>query len=567
MADAGWVIRFYDLSKDVRKIESTKIIVTNLHGHGREKDNVRVFRGMYGLDNYLIWEVQRDLPQYDFKTVGIEFKLLLHRNPKLVYFKDYYRVMDVRYDPNKSKFIVFCLSEDSLLLKTRLIDTKITPPVYNETRTGIQLLKEMLEKVVDVVEHRDYENTKDLIHFSYRYLNYDPLWTLYELIDYIASENQYEWYLENKTLHIGHALHAQDDRNCTKTIDKFHDHLSYSHFYFKININSAPINVLGHFNKAYRCVWVKHWAGATGGITKGAFIPIGWGHLTKQLYINCLESDLERNQAYSLLVKTAKYPGVTIGNILEDLGGNTIKSISVQKNPNTYVMKTPNDIIIDRVGEHEVVLQKHELCRTTPYLDHNAGMLFPSPSIANEPPPNSILFNINNRGEASVVGPYVYGSGRDGLVIPTKGKADFRLQFPNGWCLYVKENGYTILKPSNTDPSTVPTLGFGEMGMIFDPENEKIDLQTSPAHGIYFTGGRPLGDITIQFGTSKIVINKDGNINILSNQIVNVGEFATNVNLAGGAKALAHAFHIHTTGNMGIPIDPCKDNTIKTKAD
>ena len=286
MSDAGWAIRFYDLTKDRNLNESTRSFISNFSSTGdRQNDKIRVFRGMYGIDNYLIWEVQRDLPNYDFKTVGAELKLFLDVNSKLPYFKDYYRIIDIKYDPNQSRFVVFCLSEDSLLLKTRLMDTKITPPIYLEKRTGIELLKEMFENVLDVVEHKDYENTKDLIHFSYRYLNFNPHWTVYELISYIATESQYEWYLENRTLHIGHALHALDNRNCTKPIDKSFDHLSYSHFFFKVNLNPSPINVLGHFNKAYRCVWVKHWAGTTGGITKGAFVPIGWGHLTLQLYV------------------------------------------------------------------------------------------------------------------------------------------------------------------------------------------------------------------------------------------------------------------------------------------
>ena len=237
--------------------------------------------------------------------------------------------------------------------------------------------------------------------------------------------------------------------------------------------------------------------------------------MDKQLYINCLEGDLERNQALALLMKTPKYPGVTIGSILEDEGGETVKSVSVQKNPNVYLMKTPNDIIIDRVGEHEVVLQKHQICRTTPYLDHNAGILFPSPYLANEPPPNSILFNVNNRGEASVVGPYVYGSGRPGLVIPVKEKGDFRLQLPNGACIYIKENNEIIIQQA-ADPQSIPS-GSG----------------------------------------SYIKIGSDGKIYINGVETL----------MQGGAKALAHANHIHTLGNIGIPVDPCKDNTITTKAD
>jgi len=397
------------------------------------------------------------------------------------------------------------------------MDTKITPPIYLEKRTGIELLKEMFENVLDVIEHKDYENTKDMIHFSYRYLDFNPHWTVYELISYIATESQYEWYLEDRTLHIGHALHALDNRNCTKPIDKSFDHLSYSHFFFKVNLNPSPINVLGHFNKAYRCVWVKHWAGATGGITKGAFVPIGWGHLTPQLYVNCLEGDLERNHALALLSKTNKYPGVTIGSILEDVGGGTIKSVSVQKSPNTFVMKTPNDIIIDRVGEHEVILQKHELCRTTPYLDHEAGMLFPSPYLSDEPPPNSILFNVNNRGEATVVGPYVYGSGRDTLVIPVKGKGDFRLQLPNGACIYIKENNEIIIQ-QEANPKAIPG-GSGNF----------------------------------------IKIGSDG--------IIYVNGVMTK--LQGGGNKLSHGTHKHNIGNLGIPIPPHlpTDSTITTEAD
>jgi len=456
MGDSAWGIRFYDLGEEKDTVGSTVGFITNLPNHGRQHDNIIAFRGMYGLDNYLIWEIHRDLPQYDFKTVGVELRLFLENNPSLVYFKESYRVMDVWYDPNQSRFVLFGLSEDSLLLKTRLMDNKITPISYKDTRTGIELLREMLKDVMNVVVHKDYEWTKDMVHFGYRYLNYDPHWTLFELIDYIATESQYEWYVEDSSLHIGHALHALDNRDCTKPLGNLHDHLSFSHFFFKININASPINVLGHFKKAYRCVWVKHWAGSTGGITKGAFIPIGWGHLNKELYVNCLEGDYERNQASTLLLKPAKYPAVTIGNILEDEGGETVKSVSVQKNPNAYTMKTPNDVVIDRVGEHEVLLQKYNICRTTPYLDNGAGILFPSPYISDEPPPNSILFNINNRGEATVVGPYVYGSGRDTLVIPVKEKGDFRLQLPNGACIYIKENNEIIIQ-QEADPKAIPS--------------------------------------------------------------------------------------------------------------
>jgi len=493
MADAGWGIRFYDLSEERESVGSTLSFVSNFANvSNRQDDNVRVFRSMYGLDNYLIWEVQHDLPHYDFSKVGLECKLFLHKNPLLSYFIDYYRVMDVKYDPKQSRYVVYCLSEDSLLLRTKLLNSDIVPPTFREKQTGIQLLTDMLKNICSVIEHPDDETTKTMIHFEYRYLNFQPDWTVFDLIDYIATECQYEWYLEDRTLHIGHALHALDERNCTKPIDKQYDHLSFSHFFFKVNINPYPINVLGHFKKSYRCVWIKHWAGATGGITKGAFIPIGWGHLDKQLFINCLEGDLEKNQAYSLLMKPAKYPAVTIGNILEDEGGNTIKSVSVQKNPNVYSMKTPNDIIIDRVGEHEVMLAKHEICRTTPYLDHEAGILFPSPYISDEPPPNSILFNINNRGEASVVGPYVYGSGRDDLVIPVKGKGDFRLQLPNGACIYIYENNDIIIQ-QEANPKTKPT-GSGNYIKISNDGTIQINGNTTLAHKDHDHKGAPATD-------------------------------------------------------------------------
>ncbi|KKM93241.1 hypothetical protein LCGC14_1210380 [marine sediment metagenome] len=528
MADSAWSIRFFQGNN--YKDDGTIDIVSNFkRGKSRQLDTIITYNGMYGIDNYLIWNIHKNLPTYDFSTVVLNLNLHLYKTPKIVYFQDFYRVQDIRYNPSKSQYTLYAITESSVKLHSKLTKFGVKSLSYKKNRKASDIIREVIEgnDIFFVTYHEDEEGTKDMIDYEYRYFAIDIEWTVLDFIQYICNDNMYEWCLDKtvdednvptEILHFGHEIKAWDYRNATKKYEIEKDNISHSINAMKITTDGSPMEPLAHWEETLRCVWSKHAAGKGGGISKGCFIPIGGGHFDKFIYLRTLEGGIEKDIGYSMLTKKKKrFPSIGIGNILKDEGDyQFIDEISIQKNPPTYSIREPHNILINRGEDILVQHQLEKITRSTPYLDHNAGMLYPSPKLDN-PPPNSLIFNIDGKRESAVLGPYVYGDGRidrdeDGkptgdmkLIIPFKeNKGDLRLQLPNGWCLYIKEDGETFIQKEGADPTTVPTLA-----------NSQIYLGANGS--IKFNGG---------------------------------GHFISHDTHKHGYQ------HTHQTGNMGIPIPP-----------
>lgn len=543
MVESGWAIRF--LEGNNYEPKGTIDFASNYGKDARRLDSVTAFSGFYGIDDYLIWRIHKNIPSYDFSTVVLNLRLTMYKNVEAVYFQDYYRVQDIRYNANTSQFVLYAISEGSLKLHKKLINFKVKSLSYKENRKAVDVIKDIIEEnnIFHVAFHADTESTKNLPHYEYRYFDIDIEWTVLDFIQYICNDNLYEWCIDkfigedsvpHYVLHIGHELKPFKYRNATKPYEPEIDNISTTIYGFKITTVPTPINILAHWEETHKCVWARHSAGKGGGISKGYFTKIGQGHFNTRLYLNSLEGDIERDMGFARLKKEKKrFSSVTLGNIIKDEGvldGKTspfIDEISLQRNPHTYTVREPHNIIINTGEKLAVQHQIERATRSTPYLDHNAGLLFPSP-LLDQPPPNSIVFSVDGKRESSVVGAYVYGGGRPDLVIPYKeNKGDLRLQLPNGWCLYIKEDGETFIQKEGADPTTVPTL-----------ENSQIYLGANGS--IKFSGG---------------------------------GHFLSHDTHKHGYQ------HTHTTGNMGIPIPPqshigagieteaTTDNTTKTEAE
>ena len=528
MSGSGWSIRLFEANE--YKDEFTIDFMSNFKkGKDRQLDTVRTYNGMYGIDNYLIWNLHKNLPSYDFSTTALDLSLFMYKSTDIPYFQGFYRVQDIRYNPNKSQYTLYAISETAVRLHSKLATYNITSLSYKENRTAKQVLMETIEakKIFYLRFHDDTLSTKNMIHYQYRYFDINPEWTVLDLIEYICDGNNYEWcvttYVDKKTnipyffLHVGHELKADKFMNATKKYNIEDDNISDSVYTMKITTNGSPMQPLAQWEGNLRCLWSKHSAGRGGGISKGCFTHVGNGHFDKILYLRTLDGEIEKNIGYSMLNRrNGIIPSISIGNILKDEGDKFIDQISIQKNPPTYSIREPHNILINRGEDILVQHQLEKITRSTPYLDHNAGMLYPSPKLDN-PPPNSLIFNVDGKRESAVLGPFVYGDGRierdeDGnptgdlkLVIPFKeNKGDLRLQLPNGWCLYIKEDGETFIQKEGADPTEVPSLA-----------NSQIYLGSNGS--IKFNGGSHF----ISHDTHK------------------------------------HGYkHLHTTGNMGIPIPP-----------
>jgi hypothetical protein len=453
----GWAIRLYkpgDFSKTID-------IVSNFEGfHNRDLDDIVVFNSIYGLDSYLIWYIHPDLRGYDFDAVHFNLRLFPEMNKNKPFWENKYRVVEVKYDPIISKYVVFALSEDSVVLNTKLMSWRIPSTKFEEEREAWEVLEDVLEKN-NILAVQFFESpNEELVDFRYKQVTLNPDWSVRDFINYICDDNKYEWYVYDKVLYVGRELKAIIKMNITSRYSDSGDRLSQSAFFKKLSGDLRPADVLGHLNKKWKCVWIKHWVGKTGGVTKGCFTRIGGGKPDKQLYQNTLEGIHEKdNAAYIFAHNQFNSYSVGIGNILKDEGETLyVDEVSVQKDTDTLKVRDPTEMVFDRGNEDDesrIVSQKERVARTTPYLDHNAGILFPSVKL-DQPPPNSIIFNIKGREESSALGPFLMNNGKD-LVIPLQdNKLDFRLQLPGGWCLYVDKDNMMVIE-QNADPTTKPT--------------------------------------------------------------------------------------------------------------
>jgi len=637
---SAWSIRLFE-ANDYSDEATIDIMDNFTKSKSRQLDSLRTYNGMYGIDNYLVWNIHKDLPNYDFSTVALDLNLFMYKSTDIPYFQEFYRVQDIKYNPNKSQYTLYAISETTEKLRSKLIKYGVTSLSYKENRTAKEVLIEIIEKnkIFYLRFHDDTVSTEDMVHYQYRYFDIDPEWTVLDLIEYIADDNKYEWcvttFVDKETnhpyyfLHIGHELKADEYMNATKEFNIEDDNISDSVYTKKITTNGSPMQPLAHWEQNLRCLWSKHSVGKGGADnSKGCFAPIGMGHFDKVLYLKTLEGEIEKNIGYSMLNRRkVRIPSIGIGNILDDEGLEYIDKVSIQKNPPTYSIREPHNIIINRGEDIVVQHQLEQITRSTSYLDHRAGLLFPSPKLVDDEeneisPPNSLIFNVGGKRESAVLGPYVLGDGRKDkngnktLTIPIKDKGDFRLQFPNGWCLYVKENGDTYLNIRDVDPNLkiedIPEADLNKIeGLYFKVSGEDgkselrigldeynfITMRNEEDVNYYFTDGvmyikgnkevfiqvdatdfiRILPDnvgdkkLTISTNINGIVIQSldGGTIDVDTTGVVNIGASATAVNLAGGGNKLSLAEHKHMVGNMGIVIPPHIpiEGTGKTQAD
>ncbi|KKM93961.1 hypothetical protein LCGC14_1203160, partial [marine sediment metagenome] len=301
----GWSIRLFE-ANDYNDEATIDHMDNYTKGKSRQLDSVLTYNGMYGIDNYLIWNIHKNLPSYDFSTVALDLNLFMYKSTDIPYFQGFYRVQDIRYNPNKSQYTVYAISETSVRLHSKLSQYGITSLSYKEDRTAKQLLMDVIEdhNIFYLRFHDDNLSTKGMVHYQYRYFDIDPEWTVLDFIEYICDDNKYEWcvttFVDRKTnipkffLHIGHELKADTNMNATKEFNIEDDNISDSVYTKKITTNGSPMQPLAHWEENLRCLWSKHSIGKGGAdISKGCFAPIGMGHFPKLLYLRTLQGEIE----------------------------------------------------------------------------------------------------------------------------------------------------------------------------------------------------------------------------------------------------------------------------------
>lgn len=453
---ANWVVRLYDPSDYDRTI-------SYVYMRDRTEDNLISFEGMYGLDDYLVWEMTNDLAYNDFSTVALDVRFSLQETYTAKYVDKQYRPVEISYNPNTSRYILYAITETSAILSTDILSYKPKNLVIEKTRPGHGVLEEILQgnEILNV----RYDETVSRLFKEFEYedfvIQYD--WSVSDLINAIAIPNRMEWFARDGTVYIGREILAHGKKN-SATFDKTGTTKSESPFCLKYAGPPRSHSVKSYL-EAYRCIWAKHWAGKCGGVTKSCFSKIGKGPILRDEYFQYLEHGREKYNALRLFAKDYKIPQVSIGTIIEDTGKDEyVDSVSVQKNSKIFNIRNPRQIIFDtKTDKHSPKYVENGVSRSTPYLEENGGILFPSVDVSSNKAPNSVLFKLDGMNGNTVLGPYVFGNGRDpALNYPTKrDKKDFKFMLPCGWCLYVDgETGETIIQISDSEVHGAP-LGTG----------------------------------------------------------------------------------------------------------
>lgn len=543
----GWAIRIYEQGNRDKKID----YVSSFENYGnRVRDEIIVFEGIYGIGNYMLWFYDGALETYfELSSVDFELKLFMSGVKSLPYWHDHYRCIDISYNSNLNKYVIYAESLDTIKLKAKVKTLPMSSTTFDIPLNSYAVLYKMLQENGILFVNYDGNPHKDpKTGPLYKTVNVNQNWSLYDFIDYICSKAGYEWYLKNSTLWVAPVLKAFKNKRSWADVKPTETFFSKSAFFQKVNGNPRPLDVMSNWMNSYKCIWAKHIVGTSGGMSKGCFRKISSGTLPKELYFKSLEKGKEKENADFILSKNNEYSlFVTIGNVLQDNGDQKyIDSISVQENFDAQRESEPHSVKIDRGKKgtkSEVLQRKFNVSRMTPYADNNAGLLFPSVETTTSTPPNSVILNIDGREESAVNIGYLFGNGEPDFNIPLKNKKDFRFRLPGsdldtrGGNIYWDDarqewiiNGRSlVLQNVGTDHDEIPSreydeqYGISQIDMFSDGSIRLKTLTTELI--VYHTGCIHMTENNDQF---KLILDADtGTVTIDGSVAIKLGDSAT----------------------------------------
>jgi len=605
---AKWAIRFYS-PFDVDD-ESLTFVGSFDNADGRYHDDIVVFSGMYGVPDFMLWYFHQDMESYNFSKYSLDLRLYLTGDKDEVYHQDQYRVVTVYDDYNSSRKVLFAVQEEYALLRTAVFMSRTYSLPYDENRDAQKLLYEVLVNtgLLPVIFMEHFDEDKKSTKFEYPNFAFEPDWTVYDFIDYVTNENALEWSVKNGSLYVGPELWTYEELNATDMIDGNEVvKIVRTPHTVKIYSHGMPLDVLYYYQlregqnmTELRCVWVRHEVGANGDKTIGCFVPIG-EKITRDVFVDSLEGDKEISEAYARFSHKKLFKQIKVGAIVHNFEDDEedkydqkyIEQITYEKDINQIAKKIPRRRVLN-VTDPSYVLSK--IGRTSPYLGSGEGIQYPVP----DTPANFIMLMPDDRIENTVQGPYVFGDGNEGFVIPIKNPKDFRLKTPKGEIYFDDENANWIIESEHgivykqkiTEPTETPTdTGLTNVNHMYFKSGDFM-IQTDVSRMYLLSGGcfyvdprhEPDGN---GIGKYQIIANNDvgqinfyadnaikiktrednasidieisdgagglkiGTITINTAGVVNIGEGATMVNLAGGNNFLALDTHTHK-----VPVGP-----------
>ena len=493
------------------------------------KDQFFVYEGMYGVPAFCIWWMAPDKTFQIYQ--GMAFKLCFYKGAYDIYYAEDFIVKTAIYDNTNNLYKIYAIGTayNDLFTSDFIAATDLNKkdlPI-----SGKIVLENMIKGAfpyLDIWFDPELENK-----VGYFAISFDRDFSCLDLLSKICNENNWEWYLRSDAIFIRNNLHFKDKYITFTDIEnessKSIDFMNYKYIEMEAD-NAHPGSLYG---KDYRVIWVTYnMGGGIGGIMGVMLEKNKERALSEEAYLDTL-MNIPESLIYERKTKTYEQNSVIVGKIFgthstdnKDNYEAPIFSGDVRK----YTKWLRKREFKKEYGIDEYPLRYNKnIIMSTPYAGNGVGLLFPQDES------HRTLIAPDGDREEPIVGPAFFGFGD---IVPKRTVVkDFRLQLPGGWCLYIKENGDTILQVNSVEAEDeITELTAANLGMSFVESNDvskrEIQIGLDTSNVIVFTNGTDgilqmlaQGSISLQAENGEIVLVAPSDQISLSGEKVNTESF------------------------------------------
>lgn len=448
-------------------------------------DQIVFYDGLYGTPSYLIWHAASwpERPK-DFHIGKLfTFITFLAGKEREAHAMEFV-IKNIVFDMKTQMFRIY--AESALHNYLDSIEVLESVNVSETPISGVSLIKKILK---DYSERRYKEiqvnapiNLKDRI--KYTDFVYDEDMSLLDIITKICAENGWEFRLgvakkplSNKridTIFIDETLSYNSVYATPTHPDAEHMKHIENGYIHNITTEAFGATPMMLYTDIGRVLWTKIYLGESSLMTlciqeknkKGKY-----PHVTEDDFVDTLVGE-SRNIGLHRIAKNYKQFPVIIGKIygkftsdhknkytVPKFGGD-IKNFSKDLDKRKFKKVYSTDYPINEVRDNK---------QTTPYAGNNVGMLFPQDESYR------MLFSPDGEKDVSLIGPAYFGA-EDNIPFRTDEK-DFRLQFANGWVMYVDKDGNTIIQTAGANVNAEPAGDNDETYLKLNTDGT-IDIHT-----------------------------------------------------------------------------------------
>lgn len=496
--------------------------LTDVHFGSKEYDfdQINIHVGMFGVPGFMFWHCKPDKPI--MIEIGSHLTLTLFNDGGDIQLCQDYLIHSAFYNPKIFQYEIYGIEQTWYNLSA---DTN--HPLHeftsnkDEPRTPYKVIQKIVARQNIAVSFLGEVDLKE----GYVSLPFDSSHSSLDIITKICYDNNWEFCIMTGEVFIGQPfwmeIQAKGGEHDKESVKSIRSGL------FTTTLVKAHGADPGFLWDEERIVWVEYWVGGQiGGQCNVCTYASLLNPLTEELYCETLTG-----WARTLALERKRNNFKTDSLLLGKMYGSFINERMDKYEAPMFIGAVDNPtkdpfsktFRADAEAKKLQPLQTKFTMMTTPYAGDGVGLVFPQDDSYR------VLFTPDGDREMALIGPAYFH--RDHPPPKRSNVKDFRLQLPNGWCLYVKEDGDTYLQMADTEATSAPSEDTSKVFLHFNIN----------------------GSVKINQGSGNwIEIDSSGNITL----------DGSTIKLQGGGNKLSHGDHthgyqhLHTTGNMAMPIPP-----------